>query len=261
MKQICLLLIEFYQRIISPRKGFKCAHHALHRGPTCSNAVKSLIEEHGLIGAWPQIKARFKACRVAYQAILDTPTSRPRSDISCDLPCDVSFADCSPGNGGSGGGSCTPCDLLNCDGPKLSRRTWRRLLLAGAVVLLICSYWFYGRGVGSITITELENPKSIVSRLVQRDHPELRLLLIVDGRKYYSEITKLADSGKPTTLRFNKGTPLTLEIDTLQVLDARVNLGRELLVVGQVIEEFDQPTRRGVGQRFKYKIERRWHIF
>jgi len=47
MKQICLLLIEFYQRIISPRKGFKCAHHALHRGPTCSNAVKSLIEEHG----------------------------------------------------------------------------------------------------------------------------------------------------------------------------------------------------------------------
>ncbi len=261
MKRICLLLIEFYQRVISPRKGFRCAHHVLHGKQTCSNAVKDLIVEHGILAAWPKIRKRFKACRTAYQTLIANPTLLPRTDIPCDLPCDVSFADCSFGDGGSKGTGCSPCDLMHCDGPRLSRRTWRRIIIASFIVSLLASYWFYGRGVSSITLIDLGKRQNMVEQLIQREQPQLRVLLIVNGKKYYSEITQLESKNRPTTLFFREAAPLAYKIDTLQVLDARVNLGGNLFVIGQVLDEFSKPSKQGVGQRFQYKIKRRWHLF
>lgn len=48
MTTLALLFIRFYQRFISPRKGFRCAHAAFFGGASCSGAIYNLILERGL---------------------------------------------------------------------------------------------------------------------------------------------------------------------------------------------------------------------
>ncbi|MEM5550874.1 membrane protein insertion efficiency factor YidD [Pseudoalteromonas neustonica] len=69
MKYLALLLIRFYQKRISPYKGFRCAHAALHQGVSCSEAVKHIIEEHAcfVVTVWskcdsPTVKVLINNC-------------------------------------------------------------------------------------------------------------------------------------------------------------------------------------------------------
>ncbi|MBG88731.1 MAG: hypothetical protein CMO80_17770 [Verrucomicrobiales bacterium] len=62
-------LIRFYQRFISPHKGFSCAYR-IHTGEdSCSHAVKKIIEEKGLFAGLPDIRRRFHECRIAGREI------------------------------------------------------------------------------------------------------------------------------------------------------------------------------------------------
>ncbi|HHU38454.1 MAG TPA: membrane protein insertion efficiency factor YidD [Propionibacterium sp.] len=54
-----------YQRHLSPRKGYQCAHGALHGGDTCSAAVRRIVRERGVLGGLRPTVAQFVAC---YQA-------------------------------------------------------------------------------------------------------------------------------------------------------------------------------------------------
>jgi len=108
MRTLPILLIRFYQRFISPYKGFRCAHAALHKGDSCSGAVVSIIEEEGMVRGFGKIKARFRDCNLAYMQLLEEQgeTGRKRKWYdNCDCGCDVF--------------SCIPhksCDLdLPCD--------------------------------------------------------------------------------------------------------------------------------------------------
>ena len=288
MRSLWLYLISFYQRFVSPYKGFHCAHHRLHKGDTCSNAVKRLIGQHGLWRGWPKIKARFAECRQAHELILKTGKTRPDKnrpvnnigrnvsrythremacDVPCDLPCDVSFGDCfSGGKTKSFGECCSPCDLLDLIP---DRRKHRRIaLLVVVMVLLVLAYWFYGRGVSEIRLQKLEHPNaSLLERFTRRSNPRLRVLIEVDGVKYYSNIVELAGPSTsnetvsdPIILTFSD-SPLSYQIDSLKVIDARFNVADEQFVIGQVLEEFDQPDAYGSGQGFAYKLKRRWHLW
>ncbi len=58
-------LIRAYQRRLSPRKGYACAHRVAHGGTGCSEAVRQIVTRRGVLrGARPTV-ARFVAC---YQA-------------------------------------------------------------------------------------------------------------------------------------------------------------------------------------------------
>ena len=61
--------IRFYQRWLSPHKGFCCAHAALHGGESCSAAVARIVREDGLLAGRSRIAARFAACRTAYRTL------------------------------------------------------------------------------------------------------------------------------------------------------------------------------------------------
>ncbi|MFC4427486.1 membrane protein insertion efficiency factor YidD [Deinococcus navajonensis] len=61
--------IRFYQRHLSPHKGFCCAHAALHGGESCSAAVAQIVREDGLGRGRSRIAARFAACRAAHSAL------------------------------------------------------------------------------------------------------------------------------------------------------------------------------------------------
>ncbi|WP_224815492.1 membrane protein insertion efficiency factor YidD [Hasllibacter sp. MH4015] len=65
VSQIALGAIWGYQRWISPRKGWRCAHSVLHGGTGCSGYAKHAIRDHGIWGAIPLIRQRFRDCRDA----------------------------------------------------------------------------------------------------------------------------------------------------------------------------------------------------
>ena len=113
-------LIRFYQRHISPHKGFRCAHRALHGGDSCSEAVLGIVQTWGIWRSGPMIRTRFQECRQASQQLKlkaeplesteeaeqETPAGQPNSnsqipELCCGGPanhcvvgpCDASCAD------------------------------------------------------------------------------------------------------------------------------------------------------------------------
>lgn len=69
--RLALSTIRFYQRFLSPVKGFRCSHAVLYGGPSCSHAVLATIREKGVFQAIPLIRKRFAECRRAHLAIED----------------------------------------------------------------------------------------------------------------------------------------------------------------------------------------------
>ena len=65
MKSLAIRMIEFYQRFLSPYKGYRCAHAAYYGSLSCSEAVKQIVQREGLWGGRRQIRDRFRACGVA----------------------------------------------------------------------------------------------------------------------------------------------------------------------------------------------------
>lgn len=65
----CLGAIAFYQRQISPRKGWRCAHARLHGGAGCSGFAREAIAIHGLQNALPLVRARFRDCKLAARTL------------------------------------------------------------------------------------------------------------------------------------------------------------------------------------------------
>jgi len=139
-------LITFYQRFISPYKGFRCAHHARHNSGTCSNAVKGLIADNGFIKALPLIRARFKECRVAYESIKE---SRFTSDLPCiDLSCDADVFNCGGNDRRSncaGDAFSGACDCLGSAGDiinwkKCSRKTKIIIVTFSILLILVLAY-------------------------------------------------------------------------------------------------------------------------
>jgi putative component of membrane protein insertase Oxa1/YidC/SpoIIIJ protein YidD len=62
-------LISFYQKSISPYKGYSCAHRALHNGMSCSEWGKRAIIRVGIYRFFPLMRRIFKACKKAYQLL------------------------------------------------------------------------------------------------------------------------------------------------------------------------------------------------
>jgi putative component of membrane protein insertase Oxa1/YidC/SpoIIIJ protein YidD len=58
-------LISLYQRHVSPRKGFRCAHRVLHRGESCSQYIRRIVLERGIAAAAGAARERFRDCREA----------------------------------------------------------------------------------------------------------------------------------------------------------------------------------------------------
>ena len=57
--------IDWYQRVLSPRKGWTCAHLVVHGGLSCSAAVRSIIADRGVVRGAVPVLGRFSACAQA----------------------------------------------------------------------------------------------------------------------------------------------------------------------------------------------------
>lgn len=96
MRRLLMSAIRFYQRVISPRKGFRCAYRAHTRRAGCSGLGLRAVRRYGAWGGLVVLKKRMHLCGVAHRRFLPRairPPARQRGDcdIGCDMPCDCDF--------------------------------------------------------------------------------------------------------------------------------------------------------------------------
>lgn len=122
MKFLLLSAIRFYQRHISPYKGFCCAYRAHTGRASCSMLGYRAVRYHGAFRGLAVLRLRLAKCGVAYRRFSGDALAvkRPAAtfgrqagfcdvpcDVPCDAPCDVGACDVS--------GSDLACDILsNC---------------------------------------------------------------------------------------------------------------------------------------------------
>lgn len=80
--------IAGYQRRLSPRKGYACAHRVAHGGDSCSQAVRRSLLDRGLPGAVLPSAARFLAC---YRAVALLTAQQRVQGVCCCGPVPIPF--------------------------------------------------------------------------------------------------------------------------------------------------------------------------
>jgi putative component of membrane protein insertase Oxa1/YidC/SpoIIIJ protein YidD len=122
---LALAAIRFYQRFISPYKGFACALRVATGGDSCSAYGHAVIARFGLRRGLALLQRRFELCGHAHERLRATPPPHPRLKYQqgfCDGPCDVPC---------HGHGHClsldTAIDGLGCVGDVADRGSSRRL--------------------------------------------------------------------------------------------------------------------------------------
>jgi putative component of membrane protein insertase Oxa1/YidC/SpoIIIJ protein YidD len=62
-------MVRAYQRHLSPHKGWRCAHGALHGDTTCSAAVRDVLARKGVVRGVVPTAIQFWACYRAAQVL------------------------------------------------------------------------------------------------------------------------------------------------------------------------------------------------
>jgi putative component of membrane protein insertase Oxa1/YidC/SpoIIIJ protein YidD len=68
-RSICVACISGYQKYLSPRKGFACAHRLLYKEESCSQYIKKVIVHEGIRVAIEKSRVRFQECKQASQIL------------------------------------------------------------------------------------------------------------------------------------------------------------------------------------------------
>jgi uncharacterized protein len=96
MKFLALSAIKFYQRFISPHKGFCCAHRAHTGRASCSALGYRALQRFGVLGGLSVLRKRLMKCGVAHRRNSGQRIVLNRQagfcDLSCDLPCDLDLS-------------------------------------------------------------------------------------------------------------------------------------------------------------------------
>ena len=69
--------IEWYQREISPRKGFSCAYRVAWGGHSCSSAVKTAFVRGGVLGGLRSLSRQPFKCYAAARMLAEQAPSQP----------------------------------------------------------------------------------------------------------------------------------------------------------------------------------------
>lgn len=70
LRKLFIGVIKFYQRFISPHKGFRCAYSVYHQSESCSTAAVNILQQNQSIKISIQdIQTRLVACRQANVAL------------------------------------------------------------------------------------------------------------------------------------------------------------------------------------------------
>ena len=94
MQLLALYTIRFYQRYVSPYKGFCCSYQYHTGHASCSALGFRAIQRYGVIDGILILRTRLHLCGVSHRRY-SPPRFRPHRsqrgdcDIGCDFPCDT----------------------------------------------------------------------------------------------------------------------------------------------------------------------------
>lgn len=127
---LALAAIRFYQRFISPYKGFSCALRVATGGASCSAYGHAVIARFGLARGLGLLQRRFALCGQVHRRAHLCPPPHPRlkyqrgfCDAPCDLPCD-GHGDCLSADTVADAASCV-LDAGDCGRPSRNGRRHR----------------------------------------------------------------------------------------------------------------------------------------
>lgn len=103
MTNIAVGAIEVYRRHLSPRKGYRCAHNALHHCGSCSDFGLRVYRRLAFSTATALLLRRLTDCRTAYAAIIQMKAEA--ADDQPEQPPDRRKHEAS---------NCGPLDAVNC---------------------------------------------------------------------------------------------------------------------------------------------------
>jgi len=264
LKPCFLLMIALYQRFLSPIKGYHCAHHRLHKGDTCSNAIKKIVIDNELTKVPSLARKRFEECKQASITLKGLANSQ-RIDLSCDLPCagsdsctgDSLFSGCGKDND-----ACTlPCDI--CFDLNLGNRRTRRIIYGIFFIACFSLVFYHGSRITKIELTPIANAQStgILERLSKRESPSLRVVLLDGSQEIKSSIveTEGLTINAPILLDFGRAISLS-RMSEMRIQDARFKAALDLPVVSQELDKVSSPKRSGAGQKYRYQFKARWAL-
>ena len=95
MRHLALWLIRFYQRHISPHKGYACAYRLAYGGSGCSGIGLRLIRRYGVLSGCLLLQKRLAYCRYAHLRLCTATRAKwaHRQQGYCDPPCDAGCCD------------------------------------------------------------------------------------------------------------------------------------------------------------------------
>ena len=264
-RKIIIGLIRFYQKFISPRKGFTCAHRALYDGDTCSVAVIKIIETNGLKKGFGLIRSRFLECGNAALQI----RNHQRADLDC-LSCgDVGGCFDSAGLSGCFGGEASSSGGVgrasgsSCSLAELFFLFWAISPLNKLLVFLLLTvggggagYQLYGNKIDEIGIRlvnpAIEDLDRKISIIEDSELPDYQLVLQINGTKLKSRISP--NTSAKDWVYLNIPSPFNLDdLEKITVTNKQLFTRKELESVDYPFQENQQPI-------FEYKINRRWNI-
>lgn len=101
MKSIALSAIRFYQRSLSPHKGFCCAYASYSGRASCSELGFRAIRRHGVWSGLSVLNQRLEKCGIAHRRRTPRALGRQHGFLDCG-GCDVGCGDML----NCGGGDC-----------------------------------------------------------------------------------------------------------------------------------------------------------
>jgi putative component of membrane protein insertase Oxa1/YidC/SpoIIIJ protein YidD len=135
MKRLALAAIGFYQRFISPYKGFSCAYRVHTGRASCSALGRRAIARFGVLKGIGVLRLRLTRCGDAHRShAAKNPTLRHQAgfvDCACDVPdvssCDVPDLSCDLPDKKACADAGKVCDVLsNCGGGCDCGNFWSR---------------------------------------------------------------------------------------------------------------------------------------
>jgi putative component of membrane protein insertase Oxa1/YidC/SpoIIIJ protein YidD len=88
-------LITLYQKFISPHKGFRCAASVYYGSASCSQTVKQIILQDGIVSGLARIRQQFNLCSVAARSIKEEDQEDPEKKTKDDCTtCDMTQSGC-----------------------------------------------------------------------------------------------------------------------------------------------------------------------
>jgi putative component of membrane protein insertase Oxa1/YidC/SpoIIIJ protein YidD len=134
LKRTALAAIRLYQKHLSPRKGFSCAHRGATNGLSCSAYGYQAIDKHGVMLGLSLLRRRLDAC--AWRGAQNR-LSQKRAGPVGPFASQGGFVDgCAGAEGCVNAGSacevaslvaeCAPCEFEGCGPSEGARRHGKR---------------------------------------------------------------------------------------------------------------------------------------